>query len=247
MSEPVSKSTPDRAAAGKRSLILRLLAFGAIAGVLIITARFLGIQERLKEVLEWLEQVGPWGPVAFIVLYILATVLFVPGSILTLGAGILFGVAAGSVYVFVGATLGATAAFLIGRYLARCWVAQQIEDNPKFEAVDQAVAQEGLKIVILTRLSPIFPFNLLNYSFGITQVSLKDYVLGCVGMIPGTVMYVYIGSLAGTIATLGQGQPTAPAAETAQWTIRIVGLVATVAVTIYVTGIARKALNQRMS
>src|SRR5207302_6285236 len=104
----------------------------------------------------------------------------------------------------IGATLGATAAFLVGRYLARDWVAHRIEANQKFKAIDQAVGREGGKIVLLTRLSPIFPFNLLNYAFGVTQVTLRSYFLAsAVGMIPGTILYVYIGSVAGMVAAEG--------------------------------------------
>ncbi len=202
-------------------------------------------QEWLRNALLWIDNLGAVGAIAFIVLYIIATVAFLPGSILTLGAGVVFGVVWGSIYVFIGATLGATAAFLVGRYLARGWVAKKIADNKKFAAIDRAVGREGLKIVLLTRLSPVFPFNLLNYAFGITGVSLKDYFIGSVGMIPGTIMYVYIGSLAGNIAMIGtQAQPTNP---TVQWAIRIIGFIATVAVTIYVTRIARKALEQEVN
>lgn len=198
-------------------------------------------QAILKDALQWIDSLGTVGAIAFIAIYIVATVAFLPGSILTLGAGVLFDVFWGSVYVFIGATLGATAAFLIGRYLARNWVIKKIADNKKFAAIDNAVGREGLKIVLLTRLSPIFPFNLLNYAFGVTAVSLKDYFLGCVGMIPGTIMYVYIGSLAGNLALIGtENQPTN---STFTWIIRIVGFIATVAVTIYVTKIAKKALE----
>jgi uncharacterized membrane protein YdjX (TVP38/TMEM64 family) len=197
-------------------------------------------QELLRSALEWVNGLGAMGAIAFIALYIGATVAFFPGSILTLGAGVLFGVVLGSLYVFLGATLGATAAFLVGRYLARSWVSKKIEGNPKFHAIDEAVGREGFKIVLLTRLSPVFPFNLLNYAYGLTGVSLKDYVLASIGMIPGTLMYVYIGSLAGSIATLGTGtQSTNPEV---QWAIRIIGFIATVAVTVYVTRVARKAL-----
>ncbi|HBQ98125.1 MULTISPECIES: TVP38/TMEM64 family protein [unclassified Roseofilum] len=198
-------------------------------------------QELLRSALQSIENLGPIGAIAFILLYIVATVAFLPGSILTLGAGVVFGVAFGSVYVFIGATLGATAAFLVGRYLARDWIAKKIEGNTKFSAIDRAVGEEGLKIVLLTRLSPVFPFNLLNYAYGLTQVSLKDYFIGSIGMIPGTIMYVYIGSLAGNLATIGTGdQPSNP---TITWTLRIIGFIATVAVTLYVTRIARKALD----
>jgi len=202
-------------------------------------------QDLLRDALAWVDGLGLVGGMVFIVLYIVATVAFLPGSILTLGAGVVFGVGLGSIYVFIGATLGAIAAFLVGRYLARNWVSKKIEDNQNFAAIDRAVAQEGFKIVLLTRLSPIFPFNLLNYAFGITGVSLKDYALASVGMIPGTIMYVYLGSLAGDIARIGtEGQATNP---TVQWTINIIGFIATLAVTIYVTRIARKALSEKVN
>ncbi len=199
-------------------------------------------QEILRNALQWVDSLGAAGAIAFMLIYIVATVAFLPGSVLTLGAGVVFGVVLGSIYVFIGATLGATLAFLVGRYLARGWIFNKIESNQKFKAIDKAVGREGLKIVLLTRLSPVFPFNLLNYGLGVTGVSLKDYVLGSVGMIPGTIMYVYLGSLAGNIATIGGAdQPNNPAIT---WAIRIIGFIATVAVTLYVTRVARKALDE---
>lgn len=134
-------------------------------------------QEILRNALQWVDSLGAVGAIAFMLIYIIATVAFLPGSILTLGAGVVFGVVLGSVYVFIGATLGATLAFLVGRYAARGWISQKIAGNQKFKAIDEAVGKEGLKIVLLTRLSPVFPFNLLNYAFGVTGVSLKDYLL----------------------------------------------------------------------
>jgi uncharacterized membrane protein YdjX (TVP38/TMEM64 family) len=202
-------------------------------------------QDFLRNALEWVQSLGSIGAIAFIAIYIAATVAFLPGSILTLGAGVLFGVVLGSLYVFVGATLGASAAFLVGRYLARGWVARKINDNQQFQAIDQAVGRSGFKIVLLTRLSPVFPFNLLNYAYGITSVSFRDYVLASIGMIPGTIMYVYIGSLAGSIATLGSGNQ--PTSNGIQWAIRIIGLIATIAVTVYITHIARQALAQNLT
>jgi uncharacterized membrane protein YdjX (TVP38/TMEM64 family) len=197
----------------------------------------------LHNALVWVQGLGAWGAIAFIGLYILATILFLPGSVLTLGAGVLFGIGAGSIYVFVGATIGATLAFLIGRYLARGWVARRLAGNDKFRAIDQAIAREGLKIIFLTRLSPIIPFNLLNYALGVTQVTLKDYILGCFGMIPGTILYVYIGSLAGNLASPGQTSAAPPI----QWAMQILGLVATVVVTLYVGQIAKLALEQSVT
>ncbi|MGH7415193.1 MAG: TVP38/TMEM64 family protein [Candidatus Rokuibacteriota bacterium] len=207
--------------------------------------RYFDTPALLTSALDWIRGLGAWGPAVFIVLYVLATVLFLPGSVLTLGAGVVFGVIKGSVIVSISATLGATAAFLVGRYLARGWVARRIEGNARFKAIDAAVAREGWKIVGLTRLSPVFPFNLLNYAFGVTRVSLRDYLLASwIGMMPGTVMYVYLGSLAGDLAALGAGRRARTPAE---WGFYVVGLLATVAVTVYVTRLARAALARRVA
>jgi len=212
--------------------------------LLLAAAKYFHVQDLLRSALEWVGSLGAWGPLIFIALYILACVLFLPGSILTLGGGVLFGVVKGSIIVSIAATLGATCAFLVGRYLARDWVAKKIQANEKFKAIDEAVAWEGWKIVGLTRLSPVFPFNLLNYAYGLTRVSLRDYFFASwIGMMPGTIMYVYIGSLAGEVAKLGSEGRTRTLAE---WALYIVGLIATVAVTIFITRIARTALRKKV-
>ncbi|PMB39522.1 TVP38/TMEM64 family protein [Fischerella thermalis CCMEE 5330] len=224
---------------------LKLVLLSCLAVSLIIAVKQLNIQGWLQTSITWIESLGSWGAIAFIIIYNIATLLFIPGSLLTLKGGCLFGVVWGSIYVLIAATIGATFAFIIGRYLTRDWVCRQLEKHPKFKAIDQAVAKQGFKIVFLTRLSPIFPFNLLNYVFGITQVSLKDYILGSIGMIPGTVMYVYIGSLATDLAMIStHHQPTTAETEIGKWLIQIIGLIATVLVTIYVTRIAQKALQE---
>lgn len=222
-------------------VILKIILAIVLEVGLIFAAQYLGAREGLLDALAWIRGLGFWGSGIFIVIYILATVLFLPASLLTLGAGAIFGVFWGFVCVSIASTLGATAAFLLGRYLARGWVEGKIAGNETFKAIDEAVAGEGWKIVGLTRLSPIFPFNLLNYAFGVTQVSLKDYFFASwIGMMPGTLMYIYLGSVAKDLATIGtQEQSTTPA----QWFLRIVGLIATVAVTVYVTRIAKKALD----
>lgn len=202
------------------------------------------LQQQLVQALAWIDGLGAIAPLAFILLYIVITVAFVPASIVTLGAGVVFGVVKGSLLVFVGAMLGATAAFLVGRYGARAWIARKIANSPRFQAIDDAIARDGRKIIFLLRLSPAFPFNLLNYSLGLSQISLKDYVIGSVGILPGTIMYVYLGSLVGNLATLGADSSQPPEAATVQWILRALGLVATVAVTLYVTRIARRALNE---
>ena len=169
-----------------------------------------------------------------------------PGSILTIGAGALFGLIKGVIIVSLSSTLGATAAFLIGRYAAREPVARRVAKNVRFQAIDAAVGREGWKIVGLTRLSPVFPFNLLNYAFGLTHVSLRDYVLASwIGMLPGTVMYVYLGSAAGSLAELGM-QESNPTHSPAQWALYIAGLVATIGVMVIITRIARRALAKHL-
>src|SRR6266568_768093 len=212
------------------------------AGIgIVLAVKYLHVQDWLKSALDWIGKLGPWGPVIFVGLYVVATVLFVPGSVLTLGAGAVFGVALGSVFVSISATLGATAAFLVGRYLARDAIARKIEKNEKFSTIDRAVADEGWKIVLLTRLSPVFPFTLLNYAFGLTRVKLSHYVLASwIGMMPGTVMYVYLGSL----VNIGAGHRQRTAGELALYGV---GLLAAIIVTVFVTRLARKALAKKIS
>ena len=197
-------------------------------------------QELLLQALKGIEHLGSWGVLAFIALYAVATVAFVPGSILTLGSGAIFGVVAGSIYVLIGANLGAIAAFAIGRYLARDWVFSKIADSSRFQAIDRAVGQNGFKIVLLTRLSPAFPFILLNYVYGLTRVSLKDYILGSVGMIPGTISYVYLGAVVSNLALLGT--QTTVVNPWLPWGLRLLGLGATILGTVYLIQLARRAL-----
>jgi uncharacterized membrane protein YdjX (TVP38/TMEM64 family) len=229
-------SKPERrSVSGRGKLVIGAL----LVGALVVALKFFNAEAAL----QWIAGLGPLGPLIFIGIYIGAAVLFIPGSILSLGAGAAFGVVKGSIYVSIGATLGATCAFLIGRYLARDWVAKKLQGNANFTAIDHAVATEGWKIVGLARLSPVFPFNLLNYAFGLTNIPLTDYFLASwIGMIPGIVMYVYIGSLIGDVARIG-GHPARRVAG--QWALEIAGLIATVAVVVYVTRLARQALQRR--
>ncbi len=203
---------------------------------------FIGqIQQALVGVVEWIDGLGPIAPIVFVLTYVLVTVAFLPASIVTLGAGFVFGVVKGSILVFIGAMLGATAAFLVGRFVARDWIAKKVEDKKFFKALDTAIAEAGLKLIFLIRLSPAFPFNLLNYALGLTKVSLRDYVIGTTGIIPGTIMYVYLGSLIGDVAMLGTGE--APSNPVIDWTIKILIFVTIVAISLYIAKIAKKALN----
>lgn len=192
----------------------------------------------------WVESLGVWGPVVFILGYAVAAVAFVPGSLLTLAAGAVFGLVKGTIYTFLGATLGASAAFLVARYGARRAIERRIAGNPRFSAVDRAVGREGFKIVALLRLSPIFPFNLLNYSLGLTKVSFLSYVAASIAMLPGTLLYVYYGKAAGSLAALAGGAQTEKGPGS--WILLGAGLLATIAVTTYVTRLAGKALRQEI-
>ncbi len=186
--------------------------------------------------LAWIQDRGAWGMVVFVVIYVVACVFLLPGSALTLGAGAIYGVVTGTLLVSLASTLGATAAFLVGRYLLRERVAGWVARQPKFAAMDRAVAADSWKIVLLTRLSPVIPFAPLNYALGLTRVPWHVYVIGSwLGMLPGTVLYVYLGSL----AHAGGG----PGRRPIQWLGYGVGLMATLAVTWVLARLARRALQ----
>ncbi len=221
----------------RKTYVRWLLTVLVIAGLIYVFTAF-PVSNWLRIQLEEIKQLGPLGYFWFILLYIVATVSGFPASILTIGAGAVFGIFTGTLLVLTGAILGAMAAFLVGRYLARNFVAKHIEANPRFRVVDEAVGRAGFKIVLLTRLSPIFPFVFLNYLYSITKVKLSDYFLAtALGMIPGTILYVYLGSLAASVAT--GTLPTSPARKI----FTAIGLLLTIAVTVYVTRIARNALR----
>lgn len=201
----------------------------------------------MEKQLAWLaalQTLGPWAPAAFILLYALAAVLMFPCSLLTLGAGFVFGAAKGFALVSAASTLGAAASFLIGRYAARSWVKRRLAGRPSFAAVDEAVGREGWKIVFLLRLSPLFPYNLLNYALGLTAVPLGSYALASwIGMMPGTLLYVYLGSLAGDLASLGAAAQAPSPAKTAA---AVLGLAATAGVAFFVSRTAARALAEKI-
>ncbi len=190
----------------------------------------------------YINGLGALGAVVFVVGYALACVAFIPGSLLTLAAGAIFGLVKGIALVFVGATLGSTLAFLIARYAARGWVEQRLAGNRRFAAIDRAIGADGRRIVTLLRLSPAFPFSLLNYALGLTQVTLRDYLVAAFGMLPGTVLFVYYGRLAGDVAALASGAQ-APK-DAGYYAVLGVGLLATIVVTALVTRTARRALRE---
>lgn len=224
---------------GRGATILRIGLAIALLGALLFLAGQAG--SLIPDFVRWVDGLGFWGPAVFILGYAVATVAFVPGSLLTLAGGAVFGLAKGSLWVFAGASLGAISSFLIARYLARAAIEKRMAGNKRFAAIDRAVGEQGRKIVFLLRLSPVFPFVLLNYGLGLTRVRLVDYAVACLGMIPGTLLYTYYGRVLGEVAVLAGG--AAPERDTAYWITLAVGLVATLVVTTVVTRIAAKALK----
>lgn len=231
------KSSPTAETSKSGPPIGKIVAGLAAIAALVLLGRFLG--DSIEPFKEWVAGLGALGPIVFILGYAVAVVAFAPASILTLAAGGIFGLGYGVLYVFIAAMLGSTAAFLVARYLARGMVEKRIESEPRFAAIDRAVGREGRKIVFLLRLTPAIPFNVLNYALGLTKVGLADFVVAGLGMIPGTFLYVYLGYLATETAAAAGG---ANSAELSTWILNILAFVATVAVTVYVTVIARRAL-----
>lgn len=240
------QETANTPASRHMGAIIKGLVLLVIIAGLVLATRYFNLPDLLRDVLKYIDESGPVGSLVFFLLYVLASVFMVPAAILTLGAGAVFGVVKGSILVSLSSTAGAAAAFLVGRYLARDTVSRRVQGNPKFKSVDDAVAVEGWKIVGLTRLSPVFPFNLLNYIFGLTSVPFGHFVLASwIGMMPGTVMYVYWGSLAGTLAEIGLGQGR-EGRSAAEWILYGVGLVTTIILTVIITRIARRALGKKI-
>ena len=184
---------------------------------------------------------SPEGALVFVPLYALWVTLLLPGVWASMLAGALYGTWWGSLIVFVGACLGAEAAFLLGRTWLRNWARRRLAAVPKLLAIEQAVSREGLKLVLLTRLSPAFPFSLLNFAYGLSEVSLRDYTIGLIGILPGTILFCGLGALAGDVA--GFGEVLSGEADAGTWALRIGGLLATVASVWLVGRAAQRALQ----
>jgi uncharacterized membrane protein YdjX (TVP38/TMEM64 family) len=205
---------------------------------LFVLMRALPLERWLAEFQAALKRLGYWGPLIYGLLYAVAVVLLIPGSLLTLAGGAVFGLVKGTLVVSLAATTGAALAFLIARHFAREKVQKRIRQSPRLQAVDHAIGREGWKIVALLRLSPAVPFTLQNYLYGVTAIRFWPCILtSWVAMLPGTFLYVYLGSLgsqalAGDKTTIGE------------WTLRGAGLLATVLVTVYIARIAKQAIGE---
>jgi uncharacterized membrane protein YdjX (TVP38/TMEM64 family) len=156
-----------------------------------VLARVFNLGGRLEELREWILSLGAFGPLVYVLIYIVAVVFAIPGSVITVMGGVLFGSLVGVVSVSVGSTIGASLAFLVSRHFAREAITQKFANNQKFHHLDQLTKEHGAIIVAITRLVPLFPFNLLNYGFGLTHVPFWTYVFwSWICMIPGTILYV---------------------------------------------------------
>ncbi|MDQ6623067.1 MAG: TVP38/TMEM64 family protein [Verrucomicrobiota bacterium] len=219
------------------------IAVGVGVIAVIVAVKFLPVTEWLRVFNSWVKSFGPWGAVLYVGVYALATVLFLPGWIFTVGAGLSFGLLWGTVTALCGATIGATLAFLIARYAARGAISKRFGKDAKFKRIDEAIGKQGWKMVGLLRLSPIIPFNLSNYVYGLTAIEFVPYVIATfVGMLPGTLLYVYLG----TIGKLGlEAGKHGSGKSTLEYVFLGVGLLATIAVTIFVTYIARRELKKK--
>jgi len=211
----------------------------AVVVALSIGSQFVPLRVWITVLTNWVERLGPLGLVAFIGIYAIATVIFVPGSLLTISAGLIFGLGLGTLVAWLGAVLGSTLAFLIARYLARSKIEEKTRNNQKFKAIDEAIGKQGWKIIGLLRLSPLIPFNASNYFYGVTAIKFWPYVVASAcGMLPGTLLYVYLGA-AGKAGLGGERQHSL-----IEYIFFSLGLVATITVTIIVTRIAKKALRE---
>lgn len=219
--------------------------WGAVGSVLFVTAVlailvYFGVHEKVLDLLQWFKQQGAWAPILFILIMAVVVVFLLPGALFTIGAGFVFGVIEGSVYVVVGTTLGATISFLIARYCFGKKARDFVMARAKLKLVNDALTPNGWKIVLLTRLIPFFPGKISNYFFGLTQFSLKGFIFGSIlGFIPFTVHNVYLGSLIADISTFEFGSRERSVWE---WALYAGGLVAAIAVIVYLNRLASRAL-----
>ena len=238
----MSVQAPPAARGRTIALISAALVAAALVGFLLSRDGGRSLTATLTALGSAVSERGATGAVLFVAGYALAVVAFFPASVLTLLAGALFGFVRGTALVFVGAVVGSTIAFLLSRSVLRGWVERRLASSPRFAAVDRAIGREGRRIVFLLRLSPVFPFTVLNYALGVTRVRLADYLIASIGMLPGTLAYVYYGTLAGAVA--GAVGSTEGTNTPGVWALRILGLAATVAVTTIVARTARRAIRE---
>lgn len=222
----------------------RLILIGLVLAGLVVAAYALPLADWVTVLAERARSTGGLGVALFVAAYVVSTVAFLPGSILTLAAGFVYGPVWGVAIASPASVAGATCAFLLGRTLLRGWAEARVGTSARVRAIDEAVSREGFKIVVLLRLSPIIPFNALNYALSLSNVPVRTYVLASfLGMLPGTLMWVYLGSLAPTVADLSSA---GSGGGTTRTLLYVAGLVATVAAAVIGARAARRALDAQL-
>ena len=226
-----------------RRTVLRWAGVAVLLVAVLVAFHYLPVTEEVPRFLDWVHGLGPAGGLVLGLVYAVGTVLFLPGSLLTMAAGFLYGPFWGSVIASPASVLGATAAFLLGRTTARGWIRKRMESSERFKALQEGITRDGLKMLVLIRLSPVFPFNIVNYAFGLTKIRLRDFVIGSwIAMLPSTVLYVYLGSLVPRAASLSSGAHSSGGGKNLERVFFWVGLAATAAVAYFATRLARKTL-----
>ncbi|MGA2795938.1 MAG: TVP38/TMEM64 family protein [Thermoguttaceae bacterium] len=229
----------------KLAVAFRIGFAALLLAAIVATLFFLPVQRDIEWVLEWIRALGPWGLVLFVAFYVIVCLLFLPGSALTLAGGFMFGTAKGIAAASLGATLGAAAAFLISRAIGRQWLERRLMTHPRFFAVDRAIGREGFKIVLLTRLCSLFPYDLMSYVFGLTKVSLHRYVVATwLGRLPEIVVWAYLGSNAKNLSDLVAGKIDAGIGKQI---LLCLGLASMLAVAVILAEIARRALHEAVN
>jgi uncharacterized membrane protein YdjX (TVP38/TMEM64 family) len=230
----------------KRQTVLRLLIFSGVLTVIILIAWNLPAKQWIETFIAWIRALGAPGAFLYGVVYAAGAIAMLPGSALTAGAGLVYGTLIGVLIVSPASVVAATGSFLIARYFARDWVERKLRAYPKFAAIDRAVEKQGFKVVLLIRLQPILPFVLLNYGLGLTRVRVRDYVIASwIGMLPATILYVYLGSALHNVSDLFSGGATkhSPAGLALFWG----GLAAGALLLWLLTRIAKRALQQELN
>ena len=220
--------------------------FWFILGItLIFTCHLIDFEGYFTSMLLWVDSQGKSGAIAFVVIYAVATIICIPGSILALAGGALFGSFWGAIIVFLGGFLGAVSVFSLGRYLLKNWVKHQLSKNRYLQAINRAIAAEGWKIAILLHISPIIPFNILNYALGASKLAFKDFIIAtAIGIIPGVMLYTFLGSAFGdlTMIVMNSAQPRSKI----QWLFSIAGVIVTITMIAYLGHVAKDKLKEKL-
>jgi uncharacterized membrane protein YdjX (TVP38/TMEM64 family) len=234
---------PTRGSDRIPSRVHRRIGAVALLAAVVVVAWWAGrsLAPRVLAAVANIESSGPTAAVAFILIYSASVVALIPATVLTIAGGAVFGLVNGALYSFVGGALGSTCAFLLGRHGARRFVERRLAGMPRFTAIDRAAAAQGWWLVFLLRLSPVMPFNVLNYALGLTTISVWDFVLASVGSIPIELLGAYTGRIGGEALALA-GKAEAPK-DASYYAVLIAGLAATIAATFLVARTARRALR----